>query len=151
MTGPPVELVLELLLDEALDAVLDEDELDEALEEALDADELDELALPMVPPIPLELLELSLPAAPPAPVTRPPAPDVAVVSASPEHPDAQRAVATNNTHEERIEEVFMAALDVIIVAGVFRDLSMASSDNFELRQKEIFPLCKNALRRVDSW
>ncbi len=80
---------------------------------------------PIMPPAPLELVEPPpSPECPPAPVvTEPPAPDVAAVSASPEHPEAAIAVTVNIKHVERIGVVFMATLDVIIIAAIFRDFS----------------------------
>lgn len=124
--------------------------LDDELLEVLD-DEL--LVDPMVPPVPLELLELSPdPASPPAPVvTVPPPPVVAVVWASPEHPEAQIAVAKSITHEERIGVVFMATWHVIIFSALFGDFSARIGDDFLVRREEIFMVCKNGLRFRVSW
>jgi hypothetical protein len=83
---------------------------------------LDELLLELImPPAPPELDELPpSPAFPPAPVvTELPAPDVAAVSASPEHPETAIAMAENIKHVERIGVVFMATLDVIMIAALF--------------------------------
>lgn len=97
----------------------------ELLDDAL-LEPLDELLFdPIIPPAPPVLVELPpAPDSPPAPVvTEPLAPDVAVVSASPEHPTGAIAVTANIKHVQRIGVVFMATLDVIIIAAVFRHFS----------------------------
>lgn len=115
---------------------------------------LDELLFdPIMPPAPLELLELSpAPASPPAPVVMvPPPPEVEVVWASPEHPEAQAAVAKSIKHEERIGVVFMATADIITLAAIFRDLLLVVDDGLLSRPEEIFALCKNGVRGRVSW
>ncbi len=109
------------------------------------AEVLDELLFELViPPAPPELVELPpSPACPPAPVvTELLAPDVAAVSASPEHPETAIAAAVNIKHVERMGVVFMATLDVIIIAAVFREFLCRVETSFCSKAQEILHVVK---------